>query len=123
VNPNWPYQDQRGVAENEKRWDGDGRSVSAVAGALPFRDDSFDLVVSLWGVPVYLPGTVSEYKQAFTEINRVMKPRSVGIFYPVSWHVATEERFYTEVLLEAVDNYILMYKGKYPKLLVFKGMP
>lgn len=119
VNPNWQDATYRQVTEVGRNWHGDGRSVAAVAQELPFADESFDAVISLWGVPAYLPGTKAEYRRAFQEIHRVLKPTGVGIMFPISRLTVLQPSF-EEVLGESFTNYQLLDQSSFPKLFVTK---
>lgn len=64
-------------------WRWRGRSVAGIAQELPFKDDVFDAEVSLAGVPGYLPSFTSEYRAAFKEIVRTLKPGGTAYLYPI----------------------------------------
>lgn len=57
------------------------KSVAAYAQALPFKDDEFPTVVSLYAVPLWLPE--EEYLQAFKEVYRVLSPGGKAFLGPV----------------------------------------
>jgi ubiquinone/menaquinone biosynthesis C-methylase UbiE len=67
--------------------------VAALAQELPFPDNTFDLEVSLYGVPGYLPKFVSEYQLAFQEIIRTLKPGGEAKLFPISDKLAGTEEF------------------------------
>lgn len=119
VNPNWQYVEKRVPDHTGQPWQGDGMSVAATAQHLPFTDGSFDLILSLWGVPAYLPGTVSEYRQAFTEIDRVMNDGAIALFYPLHWDLVAQKEF-TDILDDTVGAHTILTGGNYPKLFIAK---
>ncbi len=57
------------------------QSVAAVAQNLPFTNNSFDTVVSVFAIPMYLEKRA--YKQSLQEIYRVLKPGGRAILFPV----------------------------------------
>jgi len=58
-----------------------GRSVAALAQNLPFADETFDLVCSVYGVPIFLER--EEDGDTFLQIYRVLKPGGKGYFAPI----------------------------------------
>lgn len=60
-----------------------GRSLGAVAQALPFPEDCFDSVVSVFAVPFYLKPRLEEYQIALSEIFRVLKPQGCAYLAPL----------------------------------------
>ncbi len=67
--------------------------VAALAQELPFPDNTFDREVSLHGVPGYLPEFVSEYRLAFQEMIRTLKPGGEAKLFPVSDKLAESQEF------------------------------
>jgi len=55
------------------------KSVLGFAQEMPFEDNSFDIILGLASVPVYLPNYESEYRRAFREIIRTLKPGGKAI--------------------------------------------
>lgn len=64
--------------------------VAGFAHALPFSDQSFDLIVSSASVPMWLTDK-EEIQQAFKEVLRVLKPGGEGRFYPPFHQIFWEE--------------------------------
>lgn len=95
-------------------------SVIGQAERLPFLDNSFDFVFSLWGVPGYLPGTAEAHTMAYREIRRVLKIGGVALLYPVMATMAQDPRYH-EVLNTATEgDFTLLTHGLPPKLLLHK---
>lgn len=70
--------------ENQKKTGQEVKGKDLVAGYvedLPFKDKSFDLIVSVLGVPFYL-NSLEDYKKAFSEIYRVLCAGGEGRFNP-----------------------------------------
>src|SRR3989344_646111 len=61
----------------------DDRLVCAAAQDLPYEDGSFDMVIAVMSVPIYLPDIESERDLVITEMARVLKPNGVARVYPV----------------------------------------
>ena len=59
------------------------KSAAGIAQELPFKDNSFDAEVSVFGIPAYLPPYESEYHTTFKEIIRTLKHGSSAYFYPI----------------------------------------
>lgn len=57
------------------------QSVAAVVQHLPFKNNSFDTVVSVFAIPMYLEKR--DYKESLQEIYRVLKPGGRAILFPV----------------------------------------
>ena len=57
--------------------------VAAIAQELSFKDKSFDLVLSLAGIPLWLSEDDHNYERAFSEIDRVLKNRGVAKLFPI----------------------------------------
>jgi len=75
---------QLAVEEQEKDQTNHENAVAAIAQTLPFAKDSFDIILSLDAVPLYLPSdNMGEYKKAFFEIDRVLKPGGEVRIYPI----------------------------------------
>lgn len=60
---------------------------------LPFRDESFDVEVSLYGGIHYLPYLESEYRSAFKEIIRTLKPSGKAYLFPVNVNEKDKDSF------------------------------
>lgn len=58
------------------------RAIAGIAQALPFRDAAFDRIYSLYSVPLYLPTEEKEYRLAFEEMIRVLKPGGEAVLFP-----------------------------------------
>ncbi|OGK31134.1 hypothetical protein A3F29_01970 [Candidatus Roizmanbacteria bacterium RIFCSPHIGHO2_12_FULL_33_9] len=56
-------------------------SVAALSIALPFKDESFDTVVSLYALPTWVPE--EEWDKSFREVVRVLKPGGKAYLAPV----------------------------------------
>ena len=99
----------------------DNRWVRAVSQRLPYIDDSFDFVVSLLGVPLYLPGTPRAYYDTFSEAQRVLRPNGVGLFMPLMKRVVNLSPHLKPVLGAATGNaYEILGNGNPPKLMIAK---
>ncbi len=61
------------------------QAVSGYFGALPFPDDSFDLVVSLFAFPLYVEGE-AEVERSLLEICRVLAPGGKAKLAPLAFH-------------------------------------
>lgn len=59
------------------------KSVAGLAQELPFKDNSFEAVTSLFSVPRFLEDKTSEYEAAFSEMIRVVKPGGKVYVYPI----------------------------------------
>ena len=59
-------------------------SVAAIAQQLPFKDESFDLVISHAAIPAHLPQDDIQFKFSFSEAVRVAKKGANIIFAPMS---------------------------------------
>lgn len=58
-------------------------SVAALAQELPFKDNSFDAIVSLYGIPHHLPDDRGEVYKAYGEIIRVLKSGGTAYLSPI----------------------------------------
>lgn len=58
-----------------------GKSVAALATHLPFKDNSFDSVVSVFAIPIYLPKEL--YGEAFSEITRILRSAGKAFLAPL----------------------------------------
>lgn len=77
-------------------------SIAGLAQELPFKNGTFDGVTSLCGVPRYLERSLAEYRQAFSEIMRVLKPGGQAYIYPID-HEKVEGEDVIE-LVEGIDQ-------------------
>jgi SAM-dependent methyltransferase len=59
-------------------------AVSGLAQELPYKNDVFDSVLSVWAIPVHLPRTEHDHIQSFAEIIRVLKPGGKAFLSPVN---------------------------------------
>ena len=81
----------------------DEKAVEGIAQELPFKENSFDYVLSYATVPAYLPPTEDDYKTAFEGMYRVAKERGGQIIlFPVYSHVL-ESDIYKEIKRE-IEN-------------------
>ena len=69
-------------------------AVAGYAQELPFADEVFDEEFSLFGIPGYLPENETEYRKAFAEIIRTLKPGGEGRFSPINEEVAIQTYFW-----------------------------
>ncbi len=76
-------------------------SVFARAQQLPFADNSYDYVVSLLGVPLYLIDNKEEYESFLAETIRVLKPGGRAYFAPI---MDTSRRLLMRVLKKIDPN-------------------
>jgi cyclopropane fatty-acyl-phospholipid synthase-like methyltransferase len=122
VNPLWQNQIEAEIPQPELSFTGNGHSISAIAQELPLQDGSVDAVISLWGVPAYLPGTKGEYIKAFKEIERVLTPGGFALLFPVPVVTAIQPAF-KEVLNASFgeNNYRLGDERGIPKLFYTKA--
>lgn len=58
-----------------------GQSVAGLAQELPFKEESFDTVVSCLAVPGYIE--TQDYETILSEMNRVLKPGGVAYLFPL----------------------------------------
>ena len=58
------------------------RSIASLAQALPFPDNTFDTVVSLYAVPLWIDQNKKSFNQVFCEIHRILKPRGNAYLGP-----------------------------------------
>jgi hypothetical protein len=122
VNPNWQnnLENKDGLFPPvPSSFTGNGHSVSATAQELPFKDRSFDVVISLLGIPLYLPGTRSEYNKAFGETARVLAQGGMALMYPIP--VATfKQAAFRETVNTHFDDCRFPSATRIPKLLAIK---
>lgn len=64
--------------------------VAGVWDKLPFKDNSFNYVVSARAIPMWAE-TKEELKMVFDEISRVLKPNGEGRFYPPHHNIFWDE--------------------------------
>lgn len=58
--------------------------VAAIAQELPFKNKSFDLIMSLDAVPLYLSSKdETEYLKSFTEMDRILRDGGIIKIYPI----------------------------------------
>ena len=84
VNPKLSEEELRRKTESAVSLDTSYRrkAIAALAQGLPFKDNCFDSVISLYAVPVYL--LHDEYEGVFREIIRVLKPGGRAFLHPVA---------------------------------------
>jgi len=82
VNPKLGPGDDRG--ERVRRVSSKKNALAAIAEELPFKNESFDLVLSLAAVPLWLPVHEDDYAKAFREAARVLKSGGVIKLFPMS---------------------------------------
>lgn len=58
------------------------KTAAALAQSLPFKDQSFDVIFSVYGVPYYLEELKSEYVAMFREIARTLKNDGTAYLWP-----------------------------------------
>ena len=80
-------------------------------------------MLSLWGVPAYLPGTRAAYGKTFNEIHRVLRNGGMAVLYPIPLVTGMQPAF-EEVLDECfpTGEYDLLAKGVPSKLIIEKGI-
>jgi len=78
------YRDQAVWANLESLFEPSVPLIAGIAQELPFKDQAFDVVVSNWAVPWYIPRDQKAYNLAFQEMSRVLKPGGQAFLYPVS---------------------------------------
>lgn len=87
------------------------RSVLAIATHLPFADNSFDSVVSVYGIPLYLQA--EDYEKSLLEIIRVLKSKKKAYLGPIPKY--TEEDSYSplrNVLIKLdKNNFSYSFRG------------
>lgn len=69
--------------ENFKRIPDQKRSIAALAQDLPFQNESFNTIVSLYAVPLWLSQNSKSLMIVFKEIYRVLKPGGKAFLGPV----------------------------------------
>ena len=82
-------------------------AVAAIAQQLPFQSESFGAVLSVWGVPAYLPESYDEFAITFREIGRVLTSNGVAVLYPVFNRHARNSDF-KPVLNDCFDTWELI---------------
>jgi len=70
------------------------RSAGGITQELPFKNETFDTEVSLYGGIHYLPYLKSEYRMAFGEILRTLKHGGKAYLYPVNIRDEHKEDFF-----------------------------
>lgn len=91
VNPMLANEIERRIRDNSihEDWSKVGmqdvnRTTIAIAQMLPFGDDTFDTVLSLYAVPLFLEENDQEYTKAISETYRVLKPDGKAYLGPIS---------------------------------------
>ena len=82
MNPKLGPGDDQG--ERVRKLSSKKNALAAIAEELPFKDESFDLILSLAAVPLWLPVHEDDYAKAFREAARVLKSGGVIKFFPVN---------------------------------------
>lgn len=62
---------------------GKEKVIAAVAQDLPFKNKSFDLIISLAAIPLWLPATDIDFEKTFFEIDRILKDGGKAKLFPV----------------------------------------
>lgn len=70
-----------------------GKTVSGLVQEMPFKDDTFDFEISYLAIPFYLERHEQEYRDAFSEIIRTLKPGGIAYFYPILPLLQEDETF------------------------------
>ncbi len=97
-------------------------AVAGKAEELPYAPDSFDFIVSLWGVPVYLPGTVKAYADTFASIQRVLKPNGWALLAPIARMTYKIPGFHEIIEQYFPGEYEFLDIKRLPKLLLYKNL-
>lgn len=100
-----------------------GLSIAATATNLPFKDNSFDTVVSVFAIPMYLQK--ESYEKAFLEISRVLKPLGKAFLAPLkgfSDKTSEEEMSFLRYALDRnpLIRYFIEPQNAYKKLTLIK---
>lgn len=69
------------------------RAVAGIAQQMPFKDEQFDYEIAIGSIPSYLPQFESEYKHAFGEVLRTLKPGGKMIIFPIRQHLKEDPVF------------------------------
>ena len=91
-----------------------GRSVGALATHLPFRDNSFDSVVSVLAIPWHLSRGL--YGEAFSEITRVLKSGGKAFMGPINVTPQSSDFLELKSVLDKNDNVSYSITEKSPLL-------
>ena len=102
VNPKLLEERGRGFVKKDGNWQ--ERSVAALAQNLPFKDNSFDSIVSLFAFPYWVHPT--DWKKSLDEIFRVVKPGGKIFLGPMRSSRFNLERF-TDLLSNLGVDYDL----------------
>jgi len=81
-------------------------TVSAIAQHLPFKENSFDMVLALYSVPLYI-SQESDVSLSFTEILRVLKNDGQARIYPITKESKEIDDFiqqHKDITFDKVDN-------------------
>lgn len=113
MNPNWG---ERNISESDRAF-----CFASTVQKMPFDDQSFDFVVSLGAVPMYLPGDVDSYTAAFEELHRVMAEDSWALLDPIYRGLEEDEAFIRIIKRTFGDNAIVL--GRYTRKLVLMKSP
>jgi SAM-dependent methyltransferase len=93
-----PLDEDRGLVDYRDT------TIAANAQNLPFADEAFDSVVSLFAVPYYLEARKLDYLRAMLEVFRVLKPGGVFITGPITdtklLHFSVDAINCTELLIQ-----------------------
>ena len=67
--------------------------VAGLAQQMPFKNESFDIVLAYASVPAYLPQFEPEYRETFSEMLRVLKPGGKIYIFPIMEEMAQDPVF------------------------------
>lgn len=68
-------------------------TVAGLSQELPFADESFDFVIALASVPIYLPKFAEDIRKSSMEIIRVLKIPGGAIITPITEDIRSSENF------------------------------
>lgn len=127
TNPNW--RDEEYVekfirspgAHHVPDWELDASRMT-----LAIQDDEwsdfegeFDVVVSMYAVPMYLKGTLEMYRRSFRNLNAILRPGGIALLNPVPRGIHQISEFH-RILRETAPDYELLGNMMLAKLLIKK---
>ena len=92
-------------------------SVAAIGQNLPFHDEVFDAVTSLYAISLYLPEEHDEWRAAFNELLRVLKPG--GRAYVAPFFPSIQEIFF-DAMNEEIGKGQFRFEIKGDRLIIEK---
>lgn len=119
VNPGWASEEYLPGSDRGDIYD---NAVAARAEQLPYKDASFDFVVSFWSVPFYLPGTEQAYRDTFSELRRVLAPDGWALLVPVPKMTYYMQKLHDIVQDSFPDEHEFVGVDFLPKLLLYKEL-